>query len=168
MTTCSRASFSQRHSSKPSVTSPHPLLAYMEHHKIHIVWILYITDTKSNLGYSAESPSWSTNCSLLYAHLNVILLWGDCSHTLSVLPLIPRIKHREEIVCRYSRWLYSTFVGFCFLTNGQNYWNNIYYLIDIKVKPLRCFSMQPSPTSATIQHGFMSYQYLATLILVFF
>lgn len=69
MTTCSRASSSQRHSSKPSATSSCSPLTYTEHDKIHILWVQYITDTKSNLGSNAEAPSWSTNCFLPYAHL---------------------------------------------------------------------------------------------------
>lgn len=124
MTTCSRASSSQRHSSKPSAASPCPPLTSIEHDNIHLLWVQYTADTKTNLGSNAETPSWSTNCSLPYAHLccewDTPLRWlpslFECFTPHSSL------KDKERL-CISSRWL-SPHSGVSFWHNF-NKWNLI-------------------------------------------
>lgn len=121
MTTCSRASSSQRHSSKPSATSPHPLLTYMEHDKIHIVWIQYIPDTQSNLGPNVEAPSWSTNCS--FCTNTWIRYPSEVIAVLTVLPLTSSVKHSEEM-CAVPE---EGFIPYLWVsvTHNFNYWTKL-------------------------------------------
>lgn len=106
MTTCSRASSSQRRSSKSS------LLGYSWHDKIHILSACTILDTESHLGSLAGDPSVPSAVSMKHTHaVNETLHWGDCDHTLNVIPLVSTVKEMwmRKWWC-YCRRLSSIFV----------------------------------------------------------